>query len=158
MVKQIEAIRIFNAPLAMVWQLWTDPELVMRWWGPKHFTAPMARIDFRVGGKSLVCMKAPKEMGGQEFYSVWEYIEITHHKTIVFIQSLADHNGNKTNPTLLGMPADFPKDIKTIVTFKVITATTTEMTVTEYADFGSISNFAKIGLEQSMDKMVGIFG
>jgi hypothetical protein len=33
----------------------------------------------------------------------------------------------------------------------------TEMTVTEYAEFGTICNFAQIGLEQSMDKMVAIF-
>ncbi len=157
MAKQIEVTRIFNAPVEMVWQVWTDPELVKRWWGPKNFIAPMAKMDFLVGGTSLVSMKAPKEMGGQEWYSIWEYVAIVPLKTIEFIQSLSDKDGNKTDPTKVGMPADFPMDIRTVVTFKTLSADKTEMTVIEYADFGSMSNFAQIGLEQSLDKMVAIF-
>ena len=157
MAKQIEVTRTFNAPIEMVWQIWTDPELVKRWWGPKQFTSPVAKIDFREGGKSIVSMKAPKEMGNQEFYSVWVYVKIIPLKTIEFIQSLSDQDGNKTDPTKVGMPADFPIDIQTIVTFKEVGTNKTEMTVTEYADFGSISNFAQLGLEQSMDKMLTIF-
>ncbi|MDP4285251.1 MAG: SRPBCC domain-containing protein [Bacteroidota bacterium] len=157
MAKQIEVTRTFNAPIEMVWQVWVDPELVKRWWGPKHFTSPVAKIDFRVGGKSIVSMKAPKEMGGQEFYSVWEYIKIIPLQEIEFIQSLPDKEGNKTDPVKVGMPPDFPIDIKTVVTFKEVAKNKTEMTVTEYADFGTISNFAQIGLEQSLDKMNTIF-
>ena len=157
MAKKIEVSRIFNAPIEMVWKLWTDPELIKRWWGPKHFTSPVAKINFAVGQKSIVSMLAPKEMGGQEYYSVWNYVEIIPLKKIEFIQSLADKDGNKTNPIKVGMPADFPIDIQTIVTFKELYEGKTEMTVTEYAEFGSISNFAQMGLEQSMDKMLVIY-
>ncbi len=157
MAKQIEVTRIFNAPIEMVWEVWVDPELVKRWWGPKHFISPVAKIDFREGGKSLVSMKAPKEMGGREWYSIWEYVKIIPLKTIEFIQTLSDKDGNKTDPTKVGMPSDFPIDIKTVVTFTEAGDSKTEMTVIEYADFGSISNFAQVGLEQSLDKMAGIF-
>ena len=141
----------------MVWKVWTDPDLVKRWWGPKHFTSPLVKLDFREGGRSLVSMKAPKEMGGQEFYSIWEYVSIIPFNSIEFIQSLSDKDGNKTDPTKLGMPPDFPLDIRTVVTFREVPRSKTEMTVTEYADFGTISNFAQIGLEQSLDKIVAIF-
>ena len=157
MAKQIEVTRTFNAPVEMVWTLWTDPELVKRWWGPKHYVSPVAKINFRIGGKSLVSMQAPKEMGGQEFYSIWEYVKIIPLKTIEFVQSLSDDTGSKIDPTDVGMPADFPRDIKTVVIFNALGKNKTEMTVTEYAEFGTISNFAQIGLEQSMDKMSGIF-
>jgi len=157
MAKQIEVTRTFNAPVEMVWKVWTDPELVKRWWGPKHFISPVAKIDFREGGVSLVSMKAPKEMGDQEFYSIWEYIKIIPLQTIEFIQNLADEDGNKMIPTQVGMPPDFPTDIKTVVTFRELANSKTEMTVTEYAEFGTMSNFAQLGLEQSMDKMVAIF-
>jgi len=157
MAKQIVITRTFNAPVEMVWKVWTDPELVKRWWGPKHFISPVANIDFREGGKSFVSMKAPNEMGGQEWYSIWEYVKIIPLKTIEFIQSLSDKDGNKTEPTEVGMPSDFPKDIRTIVTFIELDNSKTEMTVQEYADFGTISNFAQIGLEQSMEKIVSIF-
>ncbi len=157
MAKQIEVTRTFNAPVEIVWKVWTEPELVKRWWGPKHFTSPVAKIDFREGGKSIVSMQAPKEMGGREFYSIWVYIKIIRLQTIEFVQSLCDEDGNKTDPVKLGMPPDFPIDIRTVVTFKKVANAKTEMTVTEYADFGTISNFAQIGLQQSVEKMDVIF-
>ena len=157
MAKQIEVTRIFNAPVEMVWKVWVEPELVKRWWGPKQFTSPVAKMDFREGGTSLVSMQAPKEMGGQVFYSVWFYVKIIPNKSIEFIQCLSDHQGNKVDPATVGMPADFPKDIRTLVSFNELSDNKTEMTVTEDAEFGTISNFAQIGLEQSMDKMLSIF-
>lgn len=157
MAKQIEVTKTFKAPVEMVWQVWVDPELVKRWWGPKHFTSPVANIDFREGGRSIVSMQAPKEMGGQEFYSVWNYVKIIPLQTIEFIQSLCDEDGNKIDPMKVGMPADFPRDIRTVVTFRQQSGGNTEMTVTEYAEFGTISNFAQIGLEQSLEKMAAIF-
>lgn len=44
MAKQIEVTRTFNAPVEMVWKVWTDPELVKRWWGPKHFISPGQKL------------------------------------------------------------------------------------------------------------------
>lgn len=157
MAKQIEVTKTFNAPVEMVWEVWVDPELVKRWWGPKHFSSPVAKIDFREGGKSIVSMKAPKEMGGQEHYSIWEYVKIIPLKTIEFVQNLCDEDGNKIDPTKVGMPSDFPLDIKTVVIFRELANCKTEMTVTEYAEFGTVSNFAQIGLEQSLEKMAAIF-
>ena len=42
--------RIFDAPRELVWQAWTDPTHLMRWWGPEGFSAPTSNIDLRVGG------------------------------------------------------------------------------------------------------------
>jgi len=154
---KIEVKKIFNASVEMVWQVWVNPDLVKRWWGPKHFTSPIANIDFRDGGQSLVSMQAPAEMGGQVFYSIWKYVKILPFQSIEFIQSLADASGNKIDPVKVGMPPDFPLDIRTVVTFVKLADNKTEMTVTEYAEFGSISNFAQIGLEQSLEKMDAIF-
>lgn len=157
MAKQIEVSRIFNAPVEMVWKVWTDPELVKRWWGPKHFTAPVAKIDFRVGGKSLVSMRAPQEFGGQEHYSIWEYVEIIEHISIEFIQRISNENGEPIPPATVGLPEDFPLAVNTSVTFKILDSHKTEMRIIEQAEFGSISNFAQLGLEQTMEKIVAIF-
>ena len=54
--KDLVFTRTFAAPVERVWQAWADPELVKRWWGPDGFTCPLARIDLREGGVSLVCM------------------------------------------------------------------------------------------------------
>ena len=45
--------RVFDAPRALVWKAWTDPQYVMQWWGPKGFTAPFCKMDFRVGANLL---------------------------------------------------------------------------------------------------------
>jgi uncharacterized protein YndB with AHSA1/START domain len=157
MIKNVTESRIFQAPAEEVWKVWTEPELVMQWWGPDKFTCPLAKMNFREGGTSLVCMRAPHEYGGQDTFSIWTYTKIVPFQRIEFIQNLADQNGVKQNPVSLGMPADFPLDIKTVVTFRESGNGKTEMTVTEYADFGQIGEFAKLGLAQCMDKVGRIF-
>lgn len=42
--------RTFAAPAALVFRLWSDAELLKRWFGPKDFTCPSYTLDFRVGG------------------------------------------------------------------------------------------------------------
>ncbi|RYD73550.1 MAG: SRPBCC domain-containing protein [Sphingobacteriales bacterium] len=157
MEKQLIVSRIFDAPVADVWKLWTESELLKQWWGPEKFTCTLAKINFKVGETSLINMQAPKEFGGQTHYNIWQYTEIVPQKSIAFIMNLADENGNKQKPTAVGMPADFPEDIKAVVTFKVLGENKTEVIVTEYAVFGQTSHFAKLGLEQSLNKAVAVF-
>ena len=153
MVKHIEVSRTFDAPVEKVWALWTDPELVRQWWGPDFFTCPLARIDFREGGTSLVSMTSAQFMAGTEHFNSWVYTRIVHHQVIEFIQNLVNSDGSRADPTAYGLPADFPRDVQTIVTFRDLGGDRTEMTITESADFGTIAAFAKIGLEQTVAKM-----
>jgi len=152
--------RAFDAPIELVWKAWTDPEYVMRWWGPDHFTSPSAKIDFREGGTSLVCMRAPKEFGGQDMYSTWAYQKIVPMERIEFIQNLSDKDGNLIDPAKLGLPPEFPRDTRTVITFKDLGNGKTEMTVTEYGMPTSDTEMgrnAEIGLNQSLDKTAAIF-
>src|SRR6266849_4263098 len=130
-MRDLVVTRVFDAPIELVWQAWTEPEHVKQWWGPDYFTSPSTEIDFRVGGTSLVCMRAPKEFGGQDMYSTWHYAKIVPMQSIEFIQNLADKEGNKIDPAQIGIPPDFPQDIRTVVTFKDLGDRKTEMTVTE---------------------------
>lgn len=157
MEKTIIITRIYDAPVEDVWKAWSEPELVKRWWGPDRFTCPIAKIDFREGGVSFVAMRAPKELGGKDSFSIWEYKKIILMQSIEFIHNLCDKDGNKTKPVKLGMPSDFPEDIHTVVTFKILGKNKTEMTVKEFADFGQMTKFAIMGMEQSLDKMAKIF-
>jgi len=152
--------RIFDASIELVWKAWTDPEYVMRWWGPDHFTSPSAKIDFREGGTSLICMRPPKEFGGQDMYCTWTYKKIVPMERIEFIQNLADKDGHLVDPVKLGLPEDFPKDVMTIVTFKDLANGRTELTVTQYgmpAADTQMGKNAEIGLNQSLDKMAASF-
>ncbi len=60
MEKTIVITRVYNAPVEDVWRAWSEPELVKRWWGPDRFTCPIAKIDFREGGVSIVAKRASK--------------------------------------------------------------------------------------------------
>lgn len=149
----IEVRRTFDAPVDAVWALWTDAGLIRSWWGPDRFTCPFVRLDLREGGLSLVSMKAAAEMGGQEFFTSWKYVRIIRPRLIEFIQNLCSPTGERIDPAAVGMPPDFPTDIRAIVTFTDAGGGRTEMVVTEHAAFGSIGDFARLGLEQSVQKM-----
>jgi len=159
--RDLVVTRVFAAPVELVWKAWTNPEYVMRWWGPDYFTSPSAKMDFREGGTSLVCMRAPEDFGGQDMYSTWVYQKIVPMERIEFIQNLADKDGNQIDPAQIGMPPEFPRDMRTVVTFKDLGNGKTEMTVTEYnvptADT-ELGKNAELGLNQSLDKMVVSLG
>ncbi|MGH7456357.1 MAG: SRPBCC family protein, partial [bacterium] len=92
---------MFDAPLEAVWKAWTEPEQVMKWWGPTGFTSPSCKIDFREGGKFIFHMRAPKEMNNADFYTAGVYKKIAPAELIEFTQGLSDKDGNKINPTTL---------------------------------------------------------
>ncbi|TLY09144.1 MAG: SRPBCC domain-containing protein, partial [Thaumarchaeota archaeon] len=56
---ELTITRIFDARRDRVWKAWTDPEIFMKWWGPKYFSCPLANLDLRIGGKYLVAMRGP---------------------------------------------------------------------------------------------------
>jgi len=150
--------RVFDAPVEQVWKAWSDPEYVMQWWGPTGFTCPIAEMDFREGGTSLVCMRAPKEYGGQDLYNTWTYKKIVPMERIEYILHFTDKDGKALDPAEMGLPPGIPKEVRNVNTFKAKGANQTEMTVTE---FGYASDQArdlsKAGLEQCLDKMAAIF-
>ncbi|HMC97028.1 MAG TPA: SRPBCC domain-containing protein, partial [Flavobacteriales bacterium] len=43
--------RVFHAPRALVFEAWTDPLRMARWWGPHQMTNPVCEMDVRPGGK-----------------------------------------------------------------------------------------------------------
>ena len=107
--------RVFDAPRALVWEAWTNPKYVMQWWGPKGFTAPVCKIDFRVGGKFLCCMRSPD---GQEGWNGGEYLEIVPLEKIVYSLYFADSKGNKIDPAQLGIEHEAIEDARDVVIFE----------------------------------------
>lgn len=145
--------RVFDAPLEAVWKAWTEPEQVMKWWGPTGFTSPSCQIDFREGGRFVFHMRAPKEMNNADFYTAGVYKRIVPAELIEFTQGLSDKDGNKINPTTIGMPADFPEEIPTLLAFESV-GEKTKLTAIEYGwTLGQMREMSKLGLEQCLDKL-----
>ena len=142
--------RIFNAPREKVWKAWTDPELMKRWWGPKHFTSPFCKIDFRVGGKYLYCMRSPE---GQEFWSTGVYREIVPLERIVCTDSFADEKGNVVPATHYGMGEEVPLEMLVTVTFEDLGGKTRMTLRHEGLPAGEMRDGAGAGWSESFDKL-----
>ena len=142
--------RIFDAPRERVWKAWTDPAQMLRWWGPEKFTAPVIKIDFRVGGKSLSCMRSPE---GQDYWSTGTYREIVPLQKIVTTDSFADEKGNVVGADYYGMSPDFPRELLVTVTFEDLGGKTKQ--TLRHAGFppGEHLENARSGWSTSFDKL-----
>jgi uncharacterized protein YndB with AHSA1/START domain len=81
--QQLAITRIFDVPREMVFQAWTDPEQVARWWGPDGFHTPpeMVEIDLRVGGRYHLTMV--QEQTTVQFPLRYEIVELVVPELIV---------------------------------------------------------------------------
>jgi uncharacterized protein YndB with AHSA1/START domain len=85
--------RVFDAPRALLWKCFTDPERMKQWWGPKGFTVIASKMDLRVGGTYHYGMKAPN---GGAMWGKFVYREIVPQERLVFINSFSDEQGGVT--------------------------------------------------------------
>ena len=82
--------RLLDAPRSLVFSVWTRPEHLVRWWGPKDFTLPHCQADFRVGGAYRFCMRSPE---GTDHWVSGVYREIVEPERIVFTWEREDVEG-----------------------------------------------------------------
>ena len=141
--------RVFDAPRELVWKAWTEPEHLMRWLGPKGFTTPVCKIDLRVGGEYLNCMRSPE---GQEFWSKGIFREVVAPKQLVMIGSLADEEGNIVPASHYGMSGDWPLETLITVTFEEDDGKT-KLTLRLVAPAGKDRDMAGVGWNESFDKL-----
>src|SRR5438132_3168272 len=118
-----DAVRIersFDAPVDLIWQMWTDPEHFAAWYGPDGATIPVARMDVRVGGTRLVCMHMQTPNGPMQMWFTGEYLEVVENERLVYTEAMADERGNVLPPAATGMPAGHPTTTEVHVEFKAI--------------------------------------
>jgi uncharacterized protein YndB with AHSA1/START domain len=110
--EQILITREFDAPRHLVYQAWTTPELVRRWWSGHQGEMTVAEIDLRVGGRWRYVMVAD---GGFEVAFHGEYREIVPDERIVNTQVYE----------LPGAPDAEAEGVLNIVTFTEVAGRTT---------------------------------
>ena len=148
--------RVFDAPPEQLWKAWSTEEWVKQWWGPRGFTCPLAKMAFREGSQSLVCMRAPKEWGGQDMYNTWDYRKIEPMIRIEYVVNFTDKDGNALDPATIGLPPGIPKSVPHVVTFKDLGNNKTEVTVTEFGyTSAEVVELSRSGMNQCLDKMAG---
>ena len=140
--------RTFDAPIDLIWQMWTQPEHFQKWYGPKGFTVPVADMDMRVGGKRLICMASPD--GSMTMWTTGEYTEIVPNKRLVYTESPADENGNVVSPSDMGMPDGYPATTEVTVLLEDLGGRTKMVMTHAGVPAGSGANE---GWEQAFDKL-----
>jgi uncharacterized protein YndB with AHSA1/START domain len=89
--RELTITRIIDAPRALVFRMWTDPEHVAQWWGPNGFTNPVCELDVRPGGSIRIVMRAPD---GTEYPMTGVFQEIAEPDRLVFTNIAVDQDGN----------------------------------------------------------------
>lgn len=82
--------RVFNAPRELVFQAFTEPERLRRWWGPTGFTSPRCEVDLRPGGALRIDMRAPN---GAVHPMTGVFHEIVLPERLVFSSSALNEHG-----------------------------------------------------------------
>jgi uncharacterized protein YndB with AHSA1/START domain len=100
--------RSFDAPVELIWQMWTVPEHFQAWYGPNGATIPVANIDLRVGGIRLICMQVQSPTGPMRMWFTGEHREIVENERLVYSEAICDENGNITSLTDMGLPEGHP--------------------------------------------------
>ncbi|MFC4062347.1 SRPBCC domain-containing protein [Planomonospora corallina] len=133
----------FDAGIERVWQVWQDPRLLERWWGPPTWPATFEQHDFTVGGWSHYYMTGPE---GQRSHGWWTITTIDAPHRLEFDDGFADENGK---------PLD-PEDVTHGVVTLEPTGTGTRMTtVSTFTSVEQLERMADMGMEEGMRLAMG---
>jgi uncharacterized protein YndB with AHSA1/START domain len=85
----ITLIADFDAPIDQVWELWSDPRKLERWWGPPTSPATVEKHDIRPGGEVTYRMTDPE---GDRYYGVWRVTAVDSPTSLEFTDAFADQD------------------------------------------------------------------
>jgi len=100
--REIEVTRLLNAPRELVFEVWTSPKHVDKWWGPNGFTNSTKKIDVRPGGEWIYVMHGPD---GRIYDNRIRFIEVVKPEKLVYL-----HDS--------GIDED-PREFQSVITFEV---------------------------------------
>lgn len=144
--KELVISRVFNAPIELVWRVWTEPEHIKNWWGPNGFTNTIFQMDVKPGGVWDFIMHGPD---GIDYKNKSVYKEVVKYEKLVY-----DHiSGPKFQFTVTFKA----QGKKTLINIQMLfeTGELREQTVKTFkADEGLRQNMDKLGvyLEKVMEK------
>jgi uncharacterized protein YndB with AHSA1/START domain len=95
--REVIVKRVLNAPRELVFQVWTDPAHLARWWGPNGFTTPLCEVDATPGGKIRIDMRGPD---GTVYPMTGVFREVTPPERLVFTTTPLDPSGKPLFETL----------------------------------------------------------
>jgi len=112
--KDVVIHRVLDLPVSKVWRALTEAEEFKKWWGPRGYTCPSSKMEARVGGKYLNCMRGPD---GKDTWSTGVVKELIPQKKLVITDSFSDEKGNIKPASEYNMPGKWPDEL--LITFEL---------------------------------------
>jgi uncharacterized protein YndB with AHSA1/START domain len=111
--RELVITRVLDAPRSLVFKVWTQPEHVVRWLGPKGFSAPSCEMDLRPGGAWRACIRSAE---GIDHRMQGVYREVAPPERLVFTFAWENEEGEPGHETLVTVTFA-EQDGKTLLTF-----------------------------------------
>lgn len=125
---EIRITRVFDAPRDLVWKAWTNPAMLVHWFGCAAFGTVSAEADVREGGKYRVVLRNPagedipvygtytavRPVSHLAFTHLWEKPPVpenpTHHTTRVIVDLYAEGNRTRMEFRQTGLATEASRD------------------------------------------------
>lgn len=114
--RTIRIERTFDAPRELVFDAWTNPKYLLRWFAPGGCSLRFLSIDVRRGGTFHSCISDPSF----ECWCVGTYLEISRPERLVYTMAVADRHGNKIASVAAGHDSQWPSETTVVVTFEEV--------------------------------------
>jgi uncharacterized protein YndB with AHSA1/START domain len=133
----------FDADAERVWELWSDPRQLERWWGPPSYPATFVDHDLSPGGRATYFMTSPE---GQKHHGWWQIEEVEPPHRLRFEDGFADDDGKPAE--------ELPTSVAT-VTITEADGTTTMSIESRFAGREQMEQVVEMGMEQGIREAVG---
>jgi uncharacterized protein YndB with AHSA1/START domain len=115
--RELFITHLFDAPKAIVFRAWIDPEQLRRWYAPDGCTIEFKSIDVKAGGHFHSCIHDPVH---GECWIKGTYLEVSPSDKLVMTMVLSDKDGNSVDAAGAGKPEDWPEELVTTITFQSV--------------------------------------
>jgi len=115
--KELFITHLFDAPIAVVFCAWTDPEQLKHWYAPDGCTVEFKSIEIKKGGSFHSCIHDPVH---GDCWVKGTYLEVLPEQKLVFTMIMSDEAGNSVSSVKAGKTEDWPEEQITTVTFESI--------------------------------------
>jgi uncharacterized protein YndB with AHSA1/START domain len=141
--REVVITRTYDAPARLLFEAWSKPEHLMKWFGPVGWPLTLCEVDFRKGGRFRFAMTGPS--GQQNMPFGGEYLEIVPNRKIVFDNAF-EAPGSKKMITTVTFDE---KDGRTTLTHHTLFASATMKN--EYVGMGFVQ-----GVGSGFDQLAGV--
>ncbi|MBR0667658.1 ATPase [Roseomonas hellenica] len=148
--REVVVTRVYDAPARLLFEAWSKPEHIMKWFGPKGWPVTLCEMDFRVGGRWRFAMTGPSGVQNTPFGG--EYHEIVPNRKIVFDNGFEEPGAGRM---MMTVTFDEAADGRTTLTWRTLFPTVAMRD--EYVGLGMEQGIAS-GFDQLTDVVRAMAG